>query len=211
MFKVIHDFINVNDIKKILLIEAMVLMYFFSSAQNVGVGTTNPSEKLEVAGNTKAANFMYSTPKTFFYTLSGINFIPEKSSDTTISGIGNGEITMQTNVAGKRIIAPVQLPDGATLINLKVYINDNSTTDDLRVTLYRKTITGVFFADNYGSLVSSGSAGLALYQTPISTTVVDNSLYTYYLSVGTEISTIPFPGNIYLRAVIIEYTKTTTQ
>ena len=194
------------------IITAILLFYNANiSAQNVGIGTINPSEKLEVAGNAKAGNFLYSTPKTFFYTLSGFNFIPEKSSDTTISGVGGGEITMQTNVAGKRIVAPVQLPDGATMINLKAYINDFSSTDNLRVILYRKTIVDNFFADNYGLVISSGSLGLAMYQTPISFNVVNNSLYTYYLSVGTENFSVPFPGNIYLRAVIIEYTKTTTQ
>ncbi len=197
--------------KKFSFLFTLLLFNLFSTAQNVGVGSLNPSEKLEVAGNIKASDFIFSTPKTYYYTLSGVNFIPEKSSDTTIVTIGSGEITMQTNVAGKRIIAPVQLPDGATLINLKAYLNDNNTTENLRVTLYRKTIMSNFFADNYGTLVSSGSAGFALYQTSLFTNVVDNTLYTYYLSVGTENSAVPFPGNIYLRAVIIEYSKTSSQ
>ncbi|MBC7508436.1 MAG: hypothetical protein H7320_06770 [Ferruginibacter sp.] len=196
--------------KKILLFIFMTTT-FFAHAQNVGIGISSPSEKLEVAGNIKAGNFIYNTPKTFFYTLSGFNFRAEKSTDTILVSIGAGEITMQTNLLGKRIVAPVQLPDGATFVNLKAYINDFSSVTNLEIVLYRKTLTSNFFADNYGLIASSGSAGLALYQTSLFTNVVDNSLYTYYLSVGSENSGIPFPGNIYLRSVTIEYTKTTTQ
>lgn len=196
--------------KKILLLLLMFAFVIISFAQNIGIGIISPSEKLEVAGNVKAGNFIYSTPKTFFYTLSGFNFRAEKSTDTVLVSVGAGEITMQTNLLGKRIVAPVQLPDGATFVNLKAYINDFSSSTNLVVLLYRKTITTNFFADNYGLVTSSGSAGLALYQTPLFTNVVNNSLYTYYLSVGSEDQNIPFPGNIYLRAVIIEYTNTTT-
>ena len=197
--------------KNILLLLTMFIFTLFSSAQNVGIGTASPSEKLEVVGNIKADNFMYSTPKTFFHTFSGFNFRAENSTDTVLASVGAGEITMQTNLVGKKIVAPVQLPDGATLVNLKAYINDFSITSDLRVLLYRKTLTDNFFATNYGSVVSSGAAGLGLYQSSIFTNVIDNSLYTYYLSVSSSNATIPFPGNIYLRAVIIEYTKTSTQ
>jgi hypothetical protein len=197
--------------KKILLLFIFLVFTLFSPAQNVGIGTVSPSEKLEVVGNIKADNFKYSTTKTFFHTFSGFNFRAENSTDTVLVSIAAGEITMQTNLTGKKIVAPLQLPDGATLVNLKAYINDFSVNQDLRVMLNRKTLTDNFFATNYGSVVSSGATGLGLYQTSIFTNVIDNSLYTYYLSVGSNNATIPFPGNIYLRAVIIEYTKTTTQ
>ena len=118
---------------------------------------------------------------------------------------------MQTNLVAKRIVAPIHLPDGATMVNLKAYINDFSTAVNLRVTLYRKNLLDNFFADNYGSVTSTGSAGLDLYQSSIFGNIVDNSLYTYYLSVGSDNFSVPFPGNAYLRSVIIEYTKTVTQ
>jgi hypothetical protein len=197
--------------KKASLLFILFVFTLFSFAQNVGIGTVSPSEKMEVVGNVKADNFMYSTTKTFFHTFSGFNFRAENSTDTVLVGIGAGEITMQTNLVGKKIVAPVQLPDGATLVNLKAYINDFSNTVDLRVVLYRKTLVDNFFATSYGSVISSGGADLGLYQSSIFSNVIDNSLYTYYLSVGSSNATIPFPGNIYLRAVIIEYTKTTTQ
>jgi hypothetical protein len=197
--------------KKISLLFILLVFALFSSAQNVGIGTASPSEKLEVVGNIKADNFAYSAPKTYIQTFSGFNFRAENSTDTVLVSIAAGETTMQTNLTGKKIVAPVQLPDGATLVNLKAYINDFSVNQDLRVMLNRKTLTDNFFASNYGSVVSFGSAGLGFYQSAIFGNVVDNSLYTYYLSVGSSNATLPFPGNIYLRAVMIEYTKTTTQ
>jgi hypothetical protein len=178
---------------------------------NVGIGTTNPMQKLEVSGNIKAADFLYSTPKTLHYILSGIDFVAVKSSDTTITGVGSAEITLLTSVVSKNIMAPVHLPDGVTMVNMKVYVNDFSVPDNLQVVFYRKTITSNFFPDNLGSVNSSGSTGLVLSQTSLFTNVVDNSLYTYYISVGPESPSNSFPGNTYLRAVIIEYTSTGTQ
>ncbi len=178
---------------------------------NIGIGTNNPAQKLDVAGNVKASDFLYTTPKTFRYTLSGINFVAVKSSDTTLTGVGSAEITLLTSVVGKIIMAPVHLPDGVTMVNMKVYVNDFSVSDNLQVIFYRKTITSNFFPDNLGFVNSSGSTGLVLSQTPLFTNVVDNSLYTYYISVGPENYSNTFPSNAYLRAVIIEYTSSSTQ
>ena len=150
MFNTLQNLMKVNTTQKIILMTAMLFTYHFSVAQNVGVGIINPSEKLDVAGNTKANNFIYSIPKTFNYAVSGFDFRAEKSTDTVIVTIGAGEVTMQTNLLGKRIVAPVHLPDGATMVNLKAYIDDFSSTVNLRVTLYRKTLLDNFFADSYG-------------------------------------------------------------
>jgi hypothetical protein len=178
------------------------------SSGNVGIGTINPSEKLEVTGNIKADTYLYTTPKSFSHTLSGIDFVPERNTDTTIIGVGSGSITMQTDLPFKRLIAPVHLPAGATMVNMTVYITDNSASDNLQVVLYRKTITSAFFPDNLGFITSSGSGALASYATPVFGNVVNNNVYTYYISVGAQ-NTI-WTGNMYLHAVVIEYTTSST-
>ncbi len=184
---------------------------FFSNAQNVGIGIINPFEKLEVAGNIKATTFLYANPKTCYYTLSGIDLAAEKSTDTTLTGAGSGEKTLLTAVPGKRMIVPVHLPDGAIMVNMKVYVNDFSINDNLQIVFYSKTITSNFYPDNVGFINSAGSSGLVLYQTNLFSSPVDNAFYTYYITVGTENYGNPFPGNAYLRAIIIEYTMNATQ
>ncbi|MEO5563092.1 MAG: hypothetical protein ABIR18_06640 [Chitinophagaceae bacterium] len=183
-----------------------------TSAGNVGIATINPSEKLEVAGNIKAVNYSYTTPKTLFYNLSGIEFVPEFSLDTTVIGVGSGAISMQSSIAGRRLIAPVHLPHGATLVNMTVYISDYSGVNNLQVILYRKTITSNFFPDNMGFIASSGSPSVVMpYQTPLFSSLVDNSVYTYYISAGPENFNGSWTGNMYLQSIVIEYTLSATQ
>jgi hypothetical protein len=197
--------------KKNLLLLPLLTASIFLNAQNIGIGTTNPSEKLEVNGNIKAGNFLYTTPRTLRYTLSGIHFRSENSLDTAVIGVGSGSIAMQNLVAGKRLIAAVQLPDGVTVTNMTVYITDVSATENLQVIFYRKTITSNFFPDNLGFINSSGSpAGVVGYPTPVFNHAVDNSIYTYYISAGTQSNGL-WINNFFLHAVVIEYTRNATE
>jgi hypothetical protein len=192
-----------------------------NSNGNVGINTLSPAEKLEVAGdiravNMKATNFIYATPKTFHYTLSGMDFIPIRTTDSANVNIGNGGITMEHSLPNKNIVATVHLPDGAVMQTMTAYISDISATDNLRVIFYRKTITSVFFPDNIGFVISAGSDGiLTPYPTPVNTflssNVVDNSIYTYYI-VASPVNNSPWTNNrYYITAVIIEYTLSTAQ
>jgi hypothetical protein len=177
---------------------------------NAGIGTAGPSEKLQIAGNVKANSFVYTTPKTLHYTLVGIDFSAEKSADTTAFAIGSGSIALLTFAPFKKVFAPVHLPDGATMVNMTVYINDNSASDNLSVVFYRKTITSNFFPDNLGNILSSGSpSGVIPYTISLSGNVVDNSTYTYYIAAGAQNGT--YIPNIFLHAVVIEYTLNSTQ
>jgi hypothetical protein len=181
---------------------------------NVGIGQTNPSEKLQVSGNIKADSFKYSTPKTFFYNLSGSDFRGFLSRDTTTISLGSGGIFMGNTAVTNGIVAPVHLPHGAKMINITYYLEDFSAAQNLQTVFYRKTILSNFFPDNIGVVNSAGSAGLAAYTTPVNffSNIVDNTLYTYYLNVYTT----PFPSAwsssaLGLRAVIIEYTLSEAQ
>ena len=58
-----------------------------SMGQNVGIGTASPGEKLEVTGNIKStatikANTMqFNSPKTYYYSVSGADFVSKISLD----------------------------------------------------------------------------------------------------------------------------------
>ncbi|MDB5206934.1 MAG: hypothetical protein JWR72_2009 [Flavisolibacter sp.] len=179
---------------------------------NVGIATLSPSEKLEVTGNVKASNYVYTTPKTLYYSLSGIDFEPLVSSDTSFKAVGSGDITLLTTNTFRKVVAPVHLPHGAVLQNMTVYVIDNSVTDNLLILLSRKLQLDNFAADNLGFVISAGSTGISTaYPTSLGSNVVDNSVNTYYLYAGLNNSPNPWTGNIYLRGVIIQYTLPSAQ
>jgi hypothetical protein len=179
-----------------------------NSAGNVGIGTAEPSEKMEVSGNIKANNYLYPIPKTFHYTISGSDFFTERSTDTVLFNLGSGGTTMQNNISGKRIIAPIHLPDGATMVKMTAYLYDASASDNLRVVFYRKTILSNFFPGNIGFVTSLGSTGVTTaYETPVNSfsTLVDNSIYSYYVSVEPENFSGIWISNMEIRAVVMDY------
>ncbi len=178
-----------------------------TSAQNVGIGTINPTEKLQVAGNVKADSLKYTIPRTTYYSIPGASFRTERSTDTLFISVGSGGAYMVSDLNGKRMIAPVQLPNKAVMQTMTVHAIDWSTFDDLLVVFWRKLISDNFFAGNIASLYSSGASGnIVAYNTPVNffDNVIDNTLYTYYISVGT---TGTWSGTLReIRSIVITYT-----
>ena len=177
---------------------------FFSG--KVGIGLLPATEKLEVAGNIKASNLIYTTAKTKHYTLSGIDFVPEVSTDTFAIGLGTGSVAMSSSIPGRRMIASLHLPEGATIVKMTPWISDGSA-DNLQIIFYRKNLADNFFAENLGNVSSAGSAGVATaYPQFLFNAVIDNTQYTYYISAGIENFSHSWAGSPYLYAVIVEYT-----
>ena len=79
----------------------------------------------------------------YYYNLSGFDFRAERSFDTTLINSGSGDINMQNNISGRRILADVHLPNGAAMVNMTVYITDFSVPDNLQPIFYRKTILDI--------------------------------------------------------------------
>jgi hypothetical protein len=181
---------------------------------NVGIGPLNPAEKLEVSGNVKADNFVYSNPKTQHYTVSGSDFATTRTTDTVLFNLGSGGATMQNNISGKRIVIPIHLPDDATMVKMTAYLYDASASENLRVIFYRKTILSNFSPDNIGFVTSTGSTGVnTAYETAVNSfsTLVDNVTYSYYMSVEPENFSGIWVSNMEIRAVTIEYTINNAQ
>lgn len=105
---------------------------------NVGIGTSNPQQKLDVAGTAQAQQFAYATPQTRTLTVpfdafaSAAPGVYQFGQMVTSANGGNatvaGWLTSGTSGQPGYVSAPVNLPDGAIItgLSLTAFDNDNS-------------------------------------------------------------------------------------
>ena len=78
-------------------------------------------------------------------------------------------------------VAPVRLPDGATLWYMKAVLYDNTNTTDLILNLRRKSYTNTTASTIISTVDTTGTLGLFQHSGGISEPAIDTDLYTYYL------------------------------
>jgi hypothetical protein len=191
--------------KQILLIYLFIICSLYSSGQNIGIGISVPTEKLQVAGNIKstatikANDIQFNSPKTYYYSVSGADFVAKNSNDEIHrEGITTGGAYFLTSTEG--MVASVHLPHGATVTKMTAFFEDQGLAVDLQVRLRQNS--GLFIL---ASVTSSGSSGEAsLFDATISNAVINNSTTAYV------IDALPIGGawpglNIIIHKVIIEY------
>lgn len=136
------------------------------------------------------------TTATSYYTIPGTNFVTfEPPSDNIMNDVDNGifYVVTGTNIGAG---CPISLPNGATITKVKV-LGDGSYTWDL----FRDTLTSSGFP------TTMASASVNSEDTSISSAVIDNNTYRYWIEVyplDTDESvdsvrityTIPVPGDI---------------
>ena len=105
-------------------------------------------------------------------------------------------------------VAPVQLPDGASITSFKAYFVDNSTID----LIFQLLSTGVTSFSNIAiaTLTSSGASGSSttmsnLSTTAIVSTAIDNSTSIYYVNAG-PVAGANWDNNLRVKAIVIGYT-----
>ncbi len=192
---------------------------------NVGIGATNPLQKLHVAGdilstaaitadniisnvnitatgNVSASAFNYNSPKTYYYSLSGADFTEVNSGSLVqTEGISGGGIYMTGGSSTTGFVAPVHLPDNAIVNRMTVYFKDASVSINLTVFLQKNNLI-----TQMATISSSG--------TPGETSSFDNTIVTPDISnAGSAyvIYAVPqggaWPGDeIIVRRVVLEYT-----
>ncbi len=172
---------------------------------SVGIGVPNPFEKLEVNGAVKADVFKYNTPKTYYQSISGTAFRGASSGDVTVAFFDGIYISTTPPAASRYMVAPVNLPHGATIVSVTVYYYDNSPTTDLRVDLvsFQNGVnTGAFLS----TLISAGNPGEASFtDNTVSPSLVNMNSYSYSIEVSSTVTS--WPGfDLKLRSVLITYT-----
>jgi hypothetical protein len=116
----------------------------------------------------------------------------------------NATETVAYNATNGFVSAPIQLPDGATILELKASVNDASGTDFIRVILVRQEdgATNVEVASAATTGIFAGGA-FTLSSTAIAagTEIVDNGTYTYFVrATGAD-----GVDGVYLRNIRVRY------
>ncbi len=210
--------------KKLFICIGIVGCCYGLSAQNVGIGTTTPTAKLDVSGNVRFQNNGEATGNVLIsdalgnanwkplsrqeiYTVSSAAFQPELSSNTLIRSSGQGGVTYFPSAANSTfIIAPVNLPQGAQVTEVTFYFMDNSP-QDLSLSLAAEDINFGTFTSPFVSATTSGSAigWQSIIVTPSSPVVIDNTNRSYFVKAYGD-----WPGNFTLaiKGVRIKYNYT---
>ncbi len=106
---------------------------------------------------------------------------------------------------GSRYRAPVHLPHGAVVTNLKGLIKDTDGSRNLDIELY-KTSTSSNTATLVSTLSSSGSAGTSVYNIAVANELIDNNANAYILEYNFNSAST---SDLEAAEVVITYTITT--
>ncbi|MFC1547884.1 hypothetical protein ACFL5M_05090 [Candidatus Neomarinimicrobiota bacterium] len=174
--------------------------FTITPGRKVGIGTEYPSATLEVVGSVKADTvladtLLLTTPASRYYSIPNAAF--EAADDGYNYSRSSQYLYMETGFG--TFYAPIHLPDGSTIKELRIWYWDNVDTTEITSILYQMTLSsgGV---GNYGTIITSGlSASVRNSALPVSLPV-DNQNYAYYVYVN-----LPPGINTRLNAARIRY------
>ncbi|MCH7858948.1 MAG: hypothetical protein IID14_04520, partial [Candidatus Marinimicrobia bacterium] len=171
---------------------------------NVGIGTTTPTAKLEVAGGVKADSILLTTPAERWYSIPAAAFRPATTQSDTLT-VDSLYITFfgPTNVI---YISPVNLPHGATITEFQATFADTGS-NNMNVDLTQVPFSG---SSSVISALSSTGTGTQT-QTNTLANIVDNQNNMYVVRAAW--TTPGFggswqPKDVNLQGVRIKYTVT---
>jgi hypothetical protein len=163
-----------------------------SDARFVNVGGDTMSGTLTVP------RIAYSTPRTQYLVIGGEGFVPG-SNVPYANTYGNGGAYIASGSGA--LVAPVHLPQGAVVTELKVFFYDTSASD-MSVTLDLQGLVG-----GYGAMAQVSSAGISGYgnqtDASIASPTIDNTRNSYLVY---AYCTAWDGGNLRIKGALITYT-----
>jgi hypothetical protein len=167
---------------------------------NVGIGSSSPSEKLDVEGSIEIdGDLIYESAKTRYYTVSHAAFdleVEGGSYEHRSGDFGDPEVK-RVQVGGgvlnnlARLVAPINLPHGATITELNALVFDNHAYD-VTIRLVRQDFTGSS-AGAQTTIAMASTSGTPFLTNIIDSTidepVVDNQNFSYNLQFDTSENT----------------------
>ena len=178
---------------------------------DVGIGTSTPSEKLDVEGSTQVdGEYTYESAKTRYMSVSAAAFTPVDNNsgrELHVGGFnsGNARWIVGGNISNiGYMMAPVSLPHGAVITRVDFYVLDQDASYDVTGQMRRHT-----FGSSIANIVATTTSTSALPgTTTISNTsishTIDNSTYSYYLRFETREAS----ANLRIYGAKITYTVT---
>jgi trimeric autotransporter adhesin len=161
----------------------------FDDGTNIGIGTSTPSSKLDVNGNISIPstnNYAFTSARSKTIIIGNAAFEttgPAVSRNiSTVNGIPVSIYTTAGTLGSiSAFTAPITLPDGAVVTELRAYVFDSNVTYDVTVLLTRQDF-GTLHIDNMASVTSTGAPLETTYTTSsITNGTIDNSTYSYQL------------------------------
>jgi hypothetical protein len=102
----------------------------------------------------------------------------------------------------------VDLPHGATIVNIRIEFVDRVNGNDLRVQLWTRSLSTLAFTPD--TLGESSGSDLGMVQvmniTPSPDLVIDNTAFTYAIRAFATSGNWPALGNMGIRSILIQYT-----
>ena len=202
--------------------------FIIKSNGNVGIGSNNPTEKLDVEGSIQVdGDYTYETAKTRVYSLGETDFnIGDPRSGILYRVWGNGGVSIINSTAqyghAGRFSAPVHLPNGAKVDSIKVFFIDNSDSH-ATASLLGTNNDGAYMSFRFLKRLNSGGAigigdvttssssssvnSLLLNNIP-SNLIINNQNNTYYFDVYSNHWSENNKVDMKVISVLIYYTVT---
>lgn len=136
--------------------------------------------KISASDTVKAKDFKYQAPKEHYASFGAENFVPMyPGMDLTFY---SGVYISSSTSAYPYLRAPINLPDNATVLEVKFYLYDNSTTSDIDASLRRVSLTGGGATAMAGVTSSGANTSITAFtDNTISYALVSNQNYYYEL------------------------------
>ena len=188
---------------------------------NVGINNINPLESLHVVGNIRSSNLagtgvrnvtadangtLSTAAVTKYYSAPYNSFVKDDNPDgsSAIYYLGRASVSSGTNV----LECPVHIPNGATLINARVYYLDANASNDLQFSFVRYAFaTNTLYIGN--PVYSSGSTTSNLFvDINLNSSTVNNQTDAFSIWVQPKSGSVWTTGNtLGAVGVVITYTE----
>lgn len=172
---------------------------------NVGVGVLDPSARLDVAGSVKTTGEVIIPSTTRYLMLSAADMVPRVSSMEVYRSFGDVVSFFTPPGQETTLYAPIHLPSGAEITELRAFLSDNAPDHDVAVWIEKYNRGGGVLT--LAIIYTGGTPGLAEYvDNTIESPIIDNSENAYYLVVSFTVPPDDGETHFRVRPVRIAYT-----
>ena len=178
------------------------------SNNRVGVRLSSPDEELDVSGDLEVTgHYYFSFPRTFYRYLSPSAFEPAGTTAPDSFLLSTAGYRYPASDLTMYLFAPVDLPNGADISNVRCYYYDNDSTvgddiEDFDFNLYSRTFSSSAINILASFVGEPGPLATSAIQSYVDTTVsgsgdpVANGSYEYFLRLLFDMPTPSTPGSL---------------